>query len=318
LKTALNWAMEERSGAAASVRPLWIGATAMLAVAVAIAASALWTRRPHPARETATRFTLDPPEGGRFHPASIAVSRDGRSIAFVAVTKGKSELWFRSLDAMAAQRLPGTEGATYPFFSPDGRSLAFFAASKLWRVDVTGSKPLPICDAPLGRGGAWSDDGTILFAKLTSPLQRVSASGGTPALLTKPDYSRGEVSLVWPQIVPGGRYLYFVLSGKQEYNGIFASSFANPERRDRILLSWRSNAIYSAGHLLWMSGTMLVAQRFDPYRMTFSGEPFTVADEVGRAIGISRMLIAAASGGELLLYSNDASKNQFTVVRSCG
>src|SRR5205823_14295639 len=143
-----------------------------------------------------------------------AMSPDGKAVAFVAsdVITGKNSLWYRELSSPESKRIEGTEGAAYPFFSPDGKSIGFFAAAKLKRVEVAGGTPENICDAPLGRGAAWAANGTIIFSsRLFSGLQRVSARGGTAEPVTKLDASANEVAHRSPFILPDGRHmLYFV------------------------------------------------------------------------------------------------------------
>jgi Tol biopolymer transport system component len=203
------------------------------------------------------------------------------------------------MDGTAARLLPGAGGAFGPFWSPDGRSLAYFGSGRLWRVDAAGGSPIDICDAGgFFGGGDWSPDGVIVFAAGPAGLRRVRASGGTPEPLTAPDAGRGENTHSWPQVLPGGRSLFY-LSGKPEVEGIYAMSLANPRERVRVVAA-SGAGLYAAGHLLWLRGSTLVAQRFDPERLKLSGEPRPIADPVG-ANGIGGMLAAASSSG-LLVY----------------
>src|SRR6185436_9584920 len=138
------------------------------------------------------RFEVQPPADVTLAPspvasaAQLALSPDGRRLAFVAARKrGASQLWIRPLDGVQAQPLPGTEGASYPFWSPDSRFIAFFAGGKLKKIDTTGGLPQVLSAAPVGRGGAWNPDGIIVFAgRGNSPLSRISASGGTVTAAT--------------------------------------------------------------------------------------------------------------------------------------
>src|SRR5882762_2412847 len=173
-------------------------AWAIAAIAIVIAALVLGAFayfRSVPQDPQTIRFFVSPPETWTLTrqlgltgspPNPLAVSPDGHRIALVATSAdGKTLLWVRSLDTLNAQPLPGTEGAARPFWSPDSRFLGFFAGGKLKKIDVSGGPPLTLCDAPDDRGGAWSQDGVIVFApRPDSALQKVSDSGGTPIAAT--------------------------------------------------------------------------------------------------------------------------------------
>ena len=140
----------------------------------------LCVARPVPAKPL--RVSILPPEQHSFDPMSIALSPDGTKLAFVATVAGATpQLWVRPLDSTAAQPLAGTDDASFPFWSPDSRSLGFFAQAKLKIIDASGGAVQTLSDAPQPRGGAWGADGTILYTpNPTSPLLRIPAAGGTP------------------------------------------------------------------------------------------------------------------------------------------
>ena len=325
LKAALTWALDHPP-ASASAKPgrRWWIAAATLVIGVLLGWGVSRFRQP-PAEARPYRLQLNPPEGSRFTFSNgvggLALSPDGRTAAFVASGSGKNGLWVRPLDGATARLIAGTEGAAYPFWSPDSKSVAFFAGGKLLRVDLAGGAPLAICDVALSRGGAWSGDGYILYGMLSGGLFQVSASGGTPSPLTKLDASRGEGYHRWPQALPGGRFLYWVQSEKPENTGIYAASFAKPAARVRLLTT-DTNALYAPGgdgksYLLWLRGGTLVAQELDLGTLTLVGEPHAVADPVS-SIGIMGAMNVAVSAGGLLLYSASNTLSQFTWLDRTG
>jgi eukaryotic-like serine/threonine-protein kinase len=297
----------------------------MVAVAAASALAALCLAflyfRGRPAGDRALKLTLMPPERGQFSFGStvggIALSPDGKNAAFVATVDGKTALWVQPLDGSAARPLPGTEGAGSPFWSPDGKSIGFFAGygSKLLRVEAMGGNPLVISTLSSARGGTWTSDGQIIFGTIASGLFRVSASGGTPSPLTTLDASRGESSHRWPQRLPKGRLLFLSQGDKAENTGVFLTSLAKPNEHLPILRT-SVNALYAPGgdgrnYLLWLRGGTLLAQEFDAEAAQLTGDPRIVADPVASIGSISQMDVAV-SGGGLLLYGASNSRGQFT------
>ena len=325
LKAALTWAMEQPPAPAIkSGRRWWAVIAAVSFVLGALGGWAVRHFRLPPADERSFRFQIDPPEGGRFvfgtTTGGIALSPDGKTAAYIASSNGKIGLWVRPLDSTTARLLPGTEGASHPFWSPDKKSIAFFASNKLERVDLAGGTPLTLCDAVNDRGGTWADDGHILFAEAGAGLFQVRASGGTPSPLAMLDASRGEGGYRWPQKLPGGRFLYLVQSDKPEQTGIYAGSFGKPNERVRLLAS-ESNALYVSGndgksYLLWLRGAALFAQQFDADTLKFVGEPVLLADPVAK-IGLAGQMNVAVSDG-LLLYSEYNTSSKLTWLDRAG
>jgi Tol biopolymer transport system component len=272
------------------------------------------------------RLSVEPPEGGAFFFGTsiggVALSPDGKTAAYVATVKGQSALWVRRLDEPAARMLPGTERAFYPFWSPDSKSLAFFTPpGRLSKIDIAGGTPFTICDSATvngrggGRGGVWTDDGQIIFAIFNSGLYRVPASGGTPSPLTTVDKLHGELDHRWPQVLPGGRLLFWIRGDKLESTGVYATSLSKPNERIHILTS-DSGALYAPGahdkkYLLWQRDSKLVAQEFNPDTLKLLGEFRTLSNRVATAAPVG-LLVAAVSTNGLLLYSSATTTSQLT------
>jgi len=250
------------------------------------------------------RFDVQPPADVTLTPsliasaAQLALSPDGRRLAFVAARRrGASQLWIRPLDGVQAQPLPGTEGASFPFWSPDSRFLAFFAGGKLKKIDTTGGVPQVLCNAAFGRGGAWNPEGIIVFTgQANSPISRVSASGGVVTAATRFDPDQAVIAHYWPQFLPDGRhFLYYQFSSKPEYRGVYVTAL-DASSSTRILES-DGMALYASGHLLFVRDGTLFAQAFDDRALQTSGDPVRIGDHVGyftAAFGYAAVTVSPA------------------------
>ena len=223
------------TGRASRNRP-WILAAcacALLAVA-AIGLAAFFSQKTERLRRV-VRTQVGAPEHNDFLPLSLfnhnIVSPDGTAIAFIAGNIGTGSthsLWVRPLSANAAQPLVGTEGAYYPFWSPDSKSIGFFASGKLKKVDVSGGAVQNICDAPIGRGGTWNRDGVILFAPyIRDAIYRVSEAGGQPSVVTRTGGSN--LGGRWPYFLPDGRHFLFNQFRGLSDSKVFAASLDSSE-----------------------------------------------------------------------------------------
>ncbi len=243
------------------------------------------------------------PEKAAFEGVAVPeLSPDGRSIAFSnRGAMDASPIWIQALDSDDARPLPGTEGASYAFWSPDGRALGFFLGKKLKRIALSGGSAATVCDlTDEGRGGTWNKDGIIVFAAgRDTGLSRVSASGGTPEPLTKPDAARGDHSHRWPRFLPDGRHLlYLATPNTGPAKAVFYASVDGKE--NRLVLEDASNAAYAMGHLLFVRRNKLFAQPFERGQGRLSGQPTAVADGVGSGFGVTRAMFSASEDGTLV------------------
>jgi Tol biopolymer transport system component len=254
-------------------RSAWIvGAVAAIAAAALVAA--LWSRSFAEASATAPEMRVDVTTPPTTDPVSLAISPDGHDLVFVASADGKSQLWLRSLAVEDSRPLQGTEGARYPFWSPDSRSIAFFADQKLKRLDLDGGAIQTIATAIAGQGGAWNRDDVIVFAPSGgSALSRVSAKGGQATVVTQHTVGPGHR---FPRFLPDGEhFLFYAKDSQSEYVG---SVRGLPQQQ---LLTTDGAAVYvSTGHILFARQDKLFAQRFDAVGLQLADSPFLVSDQV--------------------------------------
>jgi Tol biopolymer transport system component len=279
-------------------RPFAAPVLAALALAATSAALYLMATRPQP-RADVYRYEIPPPDGTTYQ-RMFAFSPDGRQIAFTASEEsGRRAIWIRPLDALVSRRLDATDGAFYPFWSPDGRFIGFFADNTLKKIELSTGLVQTICEAGLGGGGAWNTDGTILFSpqSTTGPalLYRVAASGGTPVQITRP---AGEAHHVhgWPQFLPDGRRYLYRRTEVGAPSGVFLGQLDSDEYRPLISLVVGSDAadregvrgyaglvsriVYADGHAFFVRARMLYAQQFDLGSSSLVGEAMLVAEDV--------------------------------------
>ncbi len=252
-------------------------------LAVTLAALLVIQLRNVPPQAGPVRFSVYPPEKNTFAGNDLALSPDGRWLAFTARSSdGKRILWLRPLDSFTAQMLPGTEDAFLPFWSPDGKSIAFFSGGKLKKIEPGGGSVETLCDAGGGAGGTWNRDGVIVFAPyFEGGLMRVSAAGGPVTPVTQLDPGHGETNHLWPVFLPDGRHFLFDLLGRDN-SGIYVASLDSSERRRLIpqqnITELTPVAYAPPGYLLFVRHAVLMAQPFDARRLELKGEPFRLAD----------------------------------------
>jgi serine/threonine-protein kinase len=212
---------------------------------------------------------------------TLTVSPDGSRVAFSVVSGGSSRLFVRSLDSLESTPLPGTEHAVFPSFSPDGQWVAFGAEGQLKKVHLGGTEAETVCEAPSLRGVAWAPDDTLIFSpSWWSGLWRVSASGGTPRVLTTPNYSVNEASHRWPHVLPGGHWVIFSvlpLSGREEAQRADVLSLETGERR-KLIEGATSPHYVGSGHLIYARAGSLLAQPFDLASLRPTGRELPMLD----------------------------------------
>jgi Tol biopolymer transport system component len=288
---------------------LWWLPTAGLLIALTIALpAALRQWRATPPSPAMVRFTIFPPENTTFPAAGgsvpfvqLAVSPDGRRVAFVASPPGgRPALWVRALDEMQPRMLGGTEDAAYPFWSPDSRFVGFFAQSKLKKIDIAGDVPHVLCDATIdSRGGTWNRDDVIVFAPTTaSGLFQVAAAGGMPTPLL--NLRDGEFSYRWPSFLPDGRHFLFYIRAGTAQRGVYIGSLDN--KTTTRVLDAPFSAVYSPpGYLLTVRDQALLAYPFDDRLMRVVGNPVRIAEHVGGSS--SQMASFSVSANGVLGYA---------------
>jgi len=248
---------------------------------------------------------------------SIAISPDGRRVVYGATADGITRLWLRPLDATAAQPLPGTDGGFLPFWSPDGRSVGFFADGQLKRIDIAGGSVQALIEARSPRGGTWNRDGVIVFApSAVDALYRISAAGGPATMLTqleKPAQSDHRA----PQFLPDGRHFLYYARGTAEGRGVYVGALDGT--RSQRLLDADAGAVYAAsGYLLFVRQSTLFAVRFDADQLTLVGDPFPVANQVVVDGRISLAALSASAAGPIIYRAGAIGQTQLAWVDRSG
>jgi serine/threonine protein kinase len=315
VKRALNWTLEPAAALTTVASPPSRGrrglvlAGLVLLVSGAIVSFVLWPAAVSPdptAAGSEFRFEVFPPEGASFaeSPAFMSISPDGRYLAWHGPNaEGQTGIWVRAFDSSEARMLEGATGVQ-PFWSPDGRFIAFASAGKLKKIGVAGGLAQTLADSE-NLSGTWSQDDVIVFKQdRVGGLSRVSAAGGAVTPVTVLDASRGETNHYWPQFLPDGKhFLYQTGSNQPEHDGVvYAGSINSPSRV--ALLTADSHAMYvPPGYLLFMRANTLLAQGFDAKRLSLTGEPIPVAEGLQLNPGTRRGAFTASRTGVLAYRS---------------
>ncbi|HEV2021970.1 MAG TPA: protein kinase, partial [Terriglobales bacterium] len=281
-------------------------AAALIVVAGLAAVGWLWKRSAW-SYDAPIVTSILPPEKGFFaltgnEGGPVEVSPDGKMLTFLATNaEGKTEIWVRDLSQHESRPLPGTEGGKEPFWSPDSHSVAFFAGSKLKRVETAGGPAVTVCDAANARGGSWMSSGIILFTPNTQTgIQRVADSGGTPETITQIDPNL-HTTHRWPYALPDGKHFLYLAANHRapsgEKNGVYWASLDG--KPSRLLVHSVANAAFADGHLLFLRENTLMAQPFNPENGTLTGSPTPVVEGVLYDSGVWRGVFSASQNGVL-------------------
>jgi eukaryotic-like serine/threonine-protein kinase len=295
---------------AASRLPWAVAGTAVL-MALGVGAAFLF-QAPKPA--LVVRSSVLPPAGTSFVtmlPSSgpPVLSPDGTQLAFTARDdKSKVLLYVRPLTSLTAQPLPGTEDATYPFWSPDSREIGFFVPGKLKKINASGGPPQTLCDSISGRGGAWSQAGVIVFTPSSNQaLLSVSAEGGIPVPASNLDVSQAENSHRWPAFLPDGKH--FLYWSRTSHVGqspvLYLGELGTLQAK--VLMKSETMALYASGHLLFLRDQTLMAQPFNPRRFELSGEPQPMAEHVAVSGSTVRAMFSVSDTGTLIYQAGETS-----------
>ena len=293
----------------------WIG-TSILLLGITIVSIIILSSRAPSRNSEIIRAFIPPPEKSGFSDAMggghLAISPDGRTIAFIAVdSSGVAALWIRPLSALAGSMLPGTEGAAFPFWSPDNRYIGFLAHGKLKKIEASGGPAFSICDVVTPRGGSWNQSGIIVLPLDQGVgISQVSDAGGTQRQVTRLDTVRGEQTHRWPIFLPDGKHFLYLArttaaGSGGELDAICVSSLDG--KTNKRLLAGISNVAYAAGHLLYMRENSLMAHPFDPDALDLKGDPFPISESVQFNARYSVATFSVSNSGVLVYEGSSAS-----------
>jgi len=299
----------------AIVSPAGWAVAAALALALIVLGALFW-RATRPVDRPLVRLDVDlgPDVSlGSYAGADAIISPDGARLVYVS----HNRLFTRRLDQPQTTELPGTEGGYAPFFSPDGQWVAFFAGGKLKKVSVPGGAAIVLCNAPLGMGGSWGEDGTIVAAlNIVSGLSRIPAGGGAPAPLTELDRERGDFTHRWPQILPGGKAVLFTAHTRNigGFDDASIEVMSLGDRRTKTLLRGGTYGSYvPSGQLLYVNRGTLFAVPFELGPLELRGVPTPVLNQVASSIITGSAQFEASQAGTLVYGSGGARSGSVSV-----
>ena len=306
----------------------WLVAALATSALIATAVVALRMSREGMPAPDLVQFTIAPPEnmafggpaaGGTGLNAQVAVSPDGRHIVFVAGAQSAFRIWLRPVGSARAQAMEGTDGAAFPFWSPDSRFIAFFAGAKLKKVSIAGGPPLVLADAAAAMGGSWSRDHVIVFGSVRSGLFRVPSAGGVPTAVTT--VSDGEDAHRWPHFLPDGRHFFYTaVTGAccpPPKPGVIKIGSLDQAEPASALLQADSSATYTSGRVLFARDQTLMTQAFDPDLRKLSGDAVTVTAPVSRE-GSRYVSVSASENGTLVYAPGSLNPQQLIWFNRAG
>ncbi len=300
-----------------------LGQTKLTWVVVAVFSLAMlgliwsYVSRPQPSDPEMMKFSILPPEKSSF--GQIAVSPDGRHLAFTALSDGKTNLWVRSSDETGARTLQGTQSANLPFWSPDSRFIGFFADGSLKKIEVAGGPVTMICEVAVPLGATWNREGVILFAQVPFGLFQVAASGGIIAPVTTPDTTRQEFSYSHPTFLPDGRhFLYSISSEVKTTRGVYIGSLDGKVKRrllddaplGKYVAAVSGDTSGNSGWLIFVRDGALLVQPFDSRRFEFTGEPFVLSETVGSDLSFGKYFTFSASDTGVLVFDPSLKRHR--------
>ncbi|HUM01070.1 MAG TPA: protein kinase, partial [Thermoanaerobaculia bacterium] len=306
-----------------SRKSLYLSWALAAAFAAAAGALALRARAPRSVPREPTAFAASIPAGDGLAYDDVpvlALSRDGRRLVYAAERGGARRLFLRSLSELEARPIEGAGGARSPFFSPDGQWLGFFAEGKLKKVQLTGGPAQTICDGVTAhRGASWAEDDSIVFSpEYATGLFRVSARGGKPEQLTKPDAGKGERTHRWPEVLPGGDAVLFTIgyaNSPGNYDDAKVAILDRKSGKTRILIEGGSMARYvPSGHLLYVRARSVLAVPFDLARREVTGEPYPVPEKIAGDPSSGIAYFAVGGDGTLVFVPGGTASSDGKLV----
>jgi Tol biopolymer transport system component len=281
-------------------RLAWVAA---LVLCLAAGALAVWKARATGAPAIAPETHLEIATPPTTDPVSLAISPDAQWLAFVASSDGRSRLWLRSLRTGEAKLLPGTDGAQFPFWKPDSRSIGFFASERVYRIDVDGGSLKEIGRAPVTAGGTWNASGDVLFTIVPDgPIMRVPEMGGTQT--ETPGSTRGQGGQRFPQFLPDGRHFLYYMAGVGT-RGVYVGSLDSPDRQ-RLFDADAAATLLPPDEILFLRAGVLYRQHFDYAKLTRDGD----AARVAQGIALDSTGAAAVSATDRTIVFRSGAANR--------